>query len=327
VPLIIGILCMCIYISLNYLKIEFSLIMLFIFLFYRIHPRVQQIQGYYHQMLVSLPALEAIDAVLTKARAYEEPDGNIEIEAFNSQIELNDVCFSYNDEQPDLFALKKINLTIKKGQMVAIVGGSGSGKSTIIDLLLGLQVPNKGEVKIDNSNLLELKKKSWRNKIGYVSQDIYLLNDSIINNITWKKEDASSEEIKLAVKLAYADEFIEGLEKGYETLVGDRGVKLSGGQKQRIALARAILQNPDILILDEATSSLDAESEHKILEAIEQLAMRMTIIIVSHRLAAVKQAGYIYVLEKGEIFEQGTWGELIENKSRFQQLRNLQLLE
>jgi ABC-type multidrug transport system fused ATPase/permease subunit len=197
--------------------------------------------------------------------------------------------------------------------MTALVGESGSGKSTIIDLLLGLQIPIKGEVLLDNIPLSDWKQNSFREKVGYIPQDPILFNTSIRNNLLWSKETANEEELYHSLELANAKFFVQQLPMGIDTIVGDRGVLLSGGQRQRIALARALLRQPEILILDEATSSLDTESEKSIKLSIDTLSKKMTILIVAHRLSTISSSDYVYVLQTGQVVEEGQYKDLASN--------------
>jgi subfamily B ATP-binding cassette protein MsbA len=230
------------------------------------------------------------------------------IENFETEIKFENVGFSYENDKE---ILKKINLTIKKGQTVALVGASGGGKSTIADLISRFYDPQQGKITIDGINFLNLSQKTLREKIGIVSQEAVLYNDSILNNITFGRR-SSKEEIISAAKTANAHSFIIEQENGYETLVGDRGTKLSGGQKQRISIARAILKNPPILILDEATSALDTESERLVQDALTNLMKDRTSIVIAHRLSTIQAADHIYVIQNGEIVEQGTHLELLK---------------
>jgi ATP-binding cassette subfamily C protein len=205
-------------------------------------------------------------------------------------------------------------LDIKAGEMTAIVGPSGAGKTTIADLLMGLIIPGKGHVLIDDQPLMGERMKAWRDQIGYVPQDTFLFHDTLRTNLLWAKPDVEDEEINQALRFAAAGEFVSGLPKGLDTIVGDRGVLISAGERQRIALARALLRKPSLLILDEATSSLDSENEKRIQNAIETLHSQMTILIMTHRLSAVREADIIHVLEKGQLVESGTWGSLMANR-------------
>lgn len=216
--------------------------------------------------------------------------------------------------------------------MVAFVGESGAGKSTLIDTLTLLLRPKKGNVFIDGLNAVEIDKDSWRSQIGYVSQETVVFDDTIANNIClWKgdyrKDENVRKRVEEAAKRAYAHRFIETLQDGYETTVGDRGVRLSGGQRQRLFIARELYKNPKLLILDEATSSLDTESERYIQKSIDSLKGSMTVVIIAHRLSTIKNADLIYVLDDGEIIEQGSYDELSnDEKSRFSKMVAIQSL-
>jgi ABC-type multidrug transport system fused ATPase/permease subunit len=220
--------------------------------------------------------------------------------------------------------LNDINITIKKGKMTAIVGESGSGKSTLIDLLIGFYEPDKGVILADKKPLQEFDIYSFRRHIGYVPQDTILLNDTVKNNLLWSNEKATEMEIVEACKLANAREFIMELSDGYDTVVGERGVRLSGGERQRIALARALLNKPELLILDEATSALDSRSELLIKSAIENIAHKTTLVVIAHRLSTIVNADYIYVLQKGRIIEQGKFDSLISLDGAFRRTVKIQ---
>jgi len=198
-----------------------------------------------------------------------------------------------------------LNIYIRKGYMTALVGESGSGKSTVTDLVLGLQVPERGEVLIDGVSLGDWKQNSFRERIGYVPQDPLLFHASIRDNLLWSFEQANEDDLWAALRLANAETFIKELPQGIDTLVGDRGVLLSGGQRQRIALARALLRKPELLILDEATSALDSDSELLIQQSIEQVARDTTILIIAHRLSTIAKANQVYVLQQGRVVEEG----------------------
>lgn len=201
--------------------------------------------------------------------------------------------------------------------MTGIIGPSGAGKTTIIDLFLRLLHPQEGEILIDGINIDEIDKKSWHNNIGYVSQDIFLLNDTIENNIRFYSDSLNHKDIAEASKSANIYDFIETLPDKFQTFVGERGIQLSGGQRQRIVLARILARKPQILVLDEATSALDNESEHKIQEAIKNLRGKLTILIVAHRLTTVMNTNKILVLKDGFIVEEGSPEELLENKRSY----------
>lgn len=270
------------------------------------------------------PSYEQVVNLKQRAKTFEQSRGGKIFTDFKREIAIHNLSFSYSGHNP---VLLDINIDIPKGKIIAIVGESGSGKSTLIDLIMGFHKPSAGEIKLDNVNLQDFDRDSYRRKIGYVPQDSVLFNMSIADNLRWAKEDANDDDIKHACQLAYADEFIKGFPEGYNTFVGDRGIRLSGGQVQRIALARAILRKPEILILDEATSSLDTHSERLIQQAIEVIAKETTVIVVAHRLSTIVSADYIYVLKKGKITEEGRYAQLLKKNGEFQRMIQLQTLE
>jgi subfamily B ATP-binding cassette protein MsbA len=230
------------------------------------------------------------------------------------------VKFSYDNQ----VIIPNLNLTIKKGETVAIVGQSGSGKTTIANLLSRFYDVQKGYISIDGLELPNLKKKSLHDMIGVVTQDSILFNDSIYKNLILGKKEATRDEVKQAAKAANAHNFIMEMDNGYESNIGESGNKLSGGQKQRICIARAILKNPQILILDEATSSLDTESEKLVQEALEFIMLGRTAIVIAHRLSTIQNADLIVVMQKGEVIEKGSHNELISKKEAYYNLVKLQ---
>jgi ATP-binding cassette, subfamily B, bacterial MsbA len=265
---------------------------------------------------------EIIDA---KPDIYDAPDA-VTKNSFDSSIEFKYVSFSYSIEQSDTkLVLDNVNLKINKNEKLAIVGLSGVGKSTLVDLIPRFYDVSSGEINIDGINIKEIELKSLRGLFGIVTQEIILFNDTIKNNIAYGHDDIPMERIIEAAKNANAHEFIVKTDKGYDTVIGDRGVKLSGGQKQRIAIARALLKNAPVMILDEATSSLDTESESLIQDAIEKLMENRTSIIIAHRLSTIKDADRIVVLDKGKISGVGTHDELIaDDKSIYKKLYEMQ---
>lgn len=263
--------------------------------------------------------LERIENMLRKET---EVEGRIELKSFKDEIVYEDVFFRYPDTDED--ALKGISLRIKKGEVVALIGRSGAGKTTLVDLLPRFYKPLKGKIYIDGIDISELTLRSLRSMIGIVSQDIILFNDTVRANITYGTPDATEEEMIEASKAAYAHEFITQLPDGYDTVIGERGIKLSGGQKQRLSIARAILKNPPILILDEATSSLDTASEVLVQRALEGLMKDRTVIVIAHRLSTVRRATRIVVLDKGRIVESGTHEELLNRGGIYKWLYSLQ---
>lgn len=230
----------------------------------------------------------------------------------NGNIDYQNVVFHY-PTRPDLAILKGISLHIEQGKKVALVGASGAGKSTIVQLLMGFYRPTSGSISLNNRNISDYDLTALRQNIGIVPQDVVLFGGTIAENIRYGKPDATNEAVIAAARQANAYDFIMGFPQGMETMVGERGIKLSGGQRQRIAIARALLKNPNILILDEATSSLDSESESLVQAALEQLMHHRTTIIIAHRLATVRNVDQIYVIDQGQIAEQGTHEQLLQN--------------
>lgn len=243
-----------------------------------------------------------------------------EIKDFERNVEFKNITFGYEDRE----VLKDFSLSIPKGKTVALVGQSGSGKSTLANLITRFYDVNKGEVLIDGENITNIKLSSYRKLFGLVTQDNILFNDSIRNNISLGKPDATLEEIQAAAKIANAHDFIMDLPKQYDTSIGEAGGKLSGGQKQRISIARAVLKNPPIMILDEATSALDTESERFVQDALEKMMQNRTSLVIAHRLSTIQKADWIVVMEKGKIIEQGTHHDLIAKKGMYNKLVELQ---
>lgn len=270
------------------------------------------------------PSYEQTKSLRELAKSLEQKSGQKEFKGFDRQLFLDSVSFGYPG-QKEIFS--NLNIVIPKGKMVALVGESGVGKSTLIDLIMGFHEPQKGGLVFDGVNLKEYDIHSYRSKIGYVPQDSVLFNMSIRDNLLWAHESASDSDIIEACRQANAHEFIEEFPQGYNIIVGDMGIRLSGGQIQRIALARAILRKPCILVLDEATSSIDTYSERLIQQAIENIAKETTVIVVAHRLSTIVNADYVYVLGEGNIIEEGTYAELIARKGHFNRMVRLQVLE
>lgn len=244
------------------------------------------------------------------------------IHIFKDKIEISNLNFSYSNNSKNI--LSDINLTIKKGEKVALVGTSGSGKTTLTNLLLKFYDFKDGNIKIDNNSYSTINTKSIRNLIGLVTQEPILFNDSIKNNITYGSSNISEDKLIEAAKIAKIDDYVSSLELKYDTLIGERGSLLSGGQKQRLSIARAIIKNPPILVFDEATSSLDSESEKKVQEAIDNLVKDRTVIMIAHRLTTIKNVDRIIVLKNGKIKEVGSHNDLISQNGYYSKLYNIQ---
>ncbi|WNH13206.1 ABC transporter ATP-binding protein [Thalassobellus suaedae] len=268
-------------------------------------------------------AAERIQEIIDTPNPLKDIDNAIVKNSFDSEIEFKNISFKYQDE----YVLKDFSLKIPKGKTVALVGQSGSGKSTIANLITRFYDVNKGNILIDGIDIRDLTTSSLRSQLGIVTQDAILFNDSIKNNLKLGKENATDEDVIDALKIANAWEFVKDLPKGIETNIGDSGNKLSGGQKQRLSIARAVLKSPPIMVLDEATSALDTESERLVQVALENMMKNRTSIVIAHRLSTIQNADEIVVLNKGEIVEQGKHNELIDKKGVYQKLVDMQSFE
>ncbi|MCX5694204.1 MAG: ABC transporter ATP-binding protein [Candidatus Omnitrophica bacterium] len=271
----------------------------------------------------AMAASERIHEVLETEASVKESLSAKVLSGFNKSIKFSNICFSYADAQ----ILKGVNLDIEYGQMLAIVGPSGSGKSTLVDLIPRFYDPQSGEILIDGVNIREFSLKSLRSQIGIVNQETMLFNDTIRSNIAYGKPNASFAQIEEAAKRAHAHDFILNCPQGYDTIIGDRGVMISGGERQRIAIARALLKDAPILILDEATSQLDSTSERIVQEALDRLVTGRTVFMIAHRLSTVRNANRIVVLDKGMIVEQGTHSQLLEKGGLYKRLYTAQELQ
>ncbi len=265
-------------------------------------------------------ALDRIEHLLGAENTIKELPNAISLESFEHTIEFKNVHFSYGDKK----IINGIDLVIEKGKVVALVGASGAGKSTLVDLIPRFHDVTSGAILIDGKNIKDCKIDDLRRLMGVVSQDPILFNDTIFNNITLGTGGATREKVEEAAHVAHADKFIAQKSEGYETMAGDRGVRLSGGERQRVTIARAVLKNPPIMILDEATSSLDTESERIVQEAINTLMKNRTCIVIAHRLSTVQHADEIIVLEKGAIAERGTHSALLAKGGIYHRLVEMQ---
>ncbi len=302
-----------IFASLQILNVAPASILLLLAVFTRLFPRLEAGQSQLQAFLSEVPAFENLMRIQAECVANAEiPAAASPGPALAHEIRLERVSFRYEIERP--LVLDDLSLTIAAGKVTAIVGSSGAGKSTVVDLVNGLLSPLTGRVLVDGVELTPQAAKSWRRHVGYVAQDTVLFHDTVRANLRWANPDATEQEMHESLGLAAAD-FVFALPKGLDTTVGDRGMLLSHGQRQRIALARALLRKPGLLILDEATSSLDFDNENRILEAIEQLLSRTTVLLIAHRISAIQRAAMIYVIENGRVAEYGDWQSLISRPS------------
>ena len=269
-----------------------------------------------------LASMERIDKILMAENNIKERPDAVHISEFKDKIEFRDVSFRYGEK----WVLRHINLTVEKGKTIAIVGQSGGGKSTLVDLIPRYYDVQEGEVLIDGVNVKDMAIHDLRQLIGNVNQEAILFNDSFRNNISFGVAEATQEQIEAAARIANAHDFIMETEHGYDTNIGDRGSRLSGGQRQRISIARAILKNPPILILDEATSALDTESERLVQQALEHLMKTRTTVAIAHRLSTIKNADEICVIHEGRIVERGTHDELLAMDGYYKKLNDMQSL-
>ena len=268
-------------------------------------------------------AFKRVSKIIDKDINIRQNNSYPKLQLKNSDISFNNVGFKYDTTNEK--AVKNISLKIKGNTMAAFVGHSGAGKSTIINLLPRFYDPQEGSIQIDNQDIKKISLTSLRKNLSMVSQDVILFDDTIKNNISYAKESATQEEIEKACKFAAADDFIKKLPQGYDTLIGENGIRLSGGQKQRISIARAILKESPIILLDEATSSLDADSEEIVQNAILNLTKNKTTLVIAHRLSTIHNADIIFVLKNGQIQNSGDHNFLINNCNEYKSLYKKQL--
>ncbi|NQT55371.1 MAG: ABC transporter ATP-binding protein [Desulfobacteraceae bacterium] len=293
-----------------------------IYAFSRVYSPIKRLALVNNNLKTLQGATKRVFAIMgTVPGIMERPDARV-LPRHSKSIEYKDVCFGY---APDNLVLKDISFKVRAGEMVAFVGSTGASKSTLLDLLPRFYDVTSGSITIDGIDIQDATIESLRKQIGVVNQDVILFHDTIANNIRYGNPEKTVEEIIAATGAAHIHRFITYQPNGYQTIIGDQGILLSGGQRQRIAIARAILIEPAILLLDEAASALDVESERLVQDAIENLLGELTILIVAHRLSTVMRANRIFVMEEGKIVESGTWDELLELNGRFRQFYNMQL--
>jgi subfamily B ATP-binding cassette protein MsbA len=294
----------------------------YIAMFSQIISPAKAVSATYYNLQKGLASIERIEEILHTENNLKETTSPIRLSSFEHQIEIKNVHFKYQDH----WVLKNIDLSIPKGKTIALVGASGSGKSTLADLVARFHDVQEGEILIDGINVKSMAFQDIRNIMGIVSQHPILFNDTIAANITFGDEQPNESKMKWAAELSYANEFVDTMEMGYASNIGDQGGKLSGGQRQRIAIARALYKDPPILILDEATSALDPESEKIVQQAIQNLMKDRTVLIIAHRLSTIQHADLIVVLDNGEIKEKGTHLELIMQQGMYAKMVELSSL-
>lgn len=285
--------------------------MVIVYLIQKMYSFIQAIQARLNSINSSFTHLDTMLDYRDNVQKFQEKSSSNRPFKFERSVDVQGVTFAYPNIESH--ALSNIDFTIQKGEMIGLIGPSGAGKTTLVDLFLQLLTPQSGIIKIDNIDIASIKLSDWRKNIGYVSQDIFLLNDTIEANIRFYNNSITHEDVVIATKMANIYDFIQELPNRFETQVGERGVKLSGGQRQRISLARVLAKKPSLLILDEATSSLDNESESLIQKAINDLKGKVTVLVIAHRLSTIMNSDRLFVIENGKLVETGTPDELIKN--------------
>jgi subfamily B ATP-binding cassette protein MsbA len=294
----------------------------FILIMFSVLTPIRRLNTVNQDLQTAMASAERVFGLLDKPQSIVVSENAKEIEGFKESIQFDNVSFSYDGSSDSI--LNNVNLEIRRGDVVAVVGESGAGKSTMADLIPRFYDVLHGAVRLDGIDVRDIKLDPLRKLMGIVPQETFLFNDTIRNNISYGTEGVGDESIREAAIAANALEFIEEQSGGFDEVVGDRGVKLSGGQRQRISVARALIKNPPILILDEATSSLDSESEIKVQEAIDRLMRDRTVFVIAHRLSTVVNADKIVVLKDGSIVEEGTHDELLHKNGEYRRLYEMQ---
>jgi ATP-binding cassette, subfamily C, bacterial len=310
-----ALLALYLFVGLSYLKTPIPILLTLVYIFSRLIPAATGSQQQFHHWLHTLPAFADTQQLLSECRAHAEPKVDLKPMDWppNEGIALNDVCVAYAER--DQFSLAHVSLHFPAKATSVIMGASGAGKSTLADVLMGLLVPNQGQLLVGDRLIEGELRMAWRRQVAYVPQEVFLFHDTIRRNLLWGQAEASDEELQLSLQRAAAD-FVFKLPQGLDTVVGDSGIRLSGGERQRLGLARALLKKPQLLILDEATSALDRVNEARIYQAIEQLHGDITVVIIGHRLSNLRHADQVIVLEQGWVVGQGPWAE-IEKDARF----------
>ena len=303
------ILAVVIFASIQILAVPPASILILLLLFARVMPRIMSGQYHYRAFVNALPSFANLLNIETRCAAAAEPAMHPHDRLLlTRELAAEGISFTYGEGRAP--AVRDLNLVIPAGKIVALVGPSGAGKSTIADILMGLVAPDSGTLRLDGRPLGPEDMRGWRDQIGFVAPDTFLFHDTIRANLKWARPDASEDEMLAALRQASAFDFVAGLSGGLDTIVGDRGMLLSQGECQRLALARAFLRHPAMLILDEATNSLDSENEGRVLDAIETRRGELTVVLIAHRLSTIRWADLIYVVEAGKVVESGDWSSL-----------------
>ena len=295
--------------SIQILAVPPASILILLLLFARVMPRIMSGQRHYRSFVNALPSFANLMNIEARCAAAAEPAAHPHDRlSLTRELAADGVSFTYSEGRVP--AVKDLSLVIPAGKIVALVGPSGAGKSTIADILMGLVAPDSGTLRLDGRALKPEGVRGWRDQIGYVAPDTFLFHDTIRANLKWARPDAGEDEMLAALRQASTFDFVAALSDGLDTIVGDRGILLSQGERQRLALARAFLRRPSMLILDEATNSLDSENEARVLDAIESRRGELTVVLIAHRLSTIRWADLIYVIEGGKVVESGNWSSL-----------------
>ena len=311
-----------IYLALTFVSLSLGSLGVFLFAMFRLGPKASNLNSKYYQVENDLPHLVRTLNFIDELDQHKEPDSSDwSAPEEVTKVEFDDVWFSYNDDER---VLRGIDFEVKKGEFIGFVGQSGAGKSTIVSLLARMYEVDQGEIRANGAPIDKMDIQDWRDRLSVVRQSPFIFNDTLRYNLTIGNREVSEVELDRACEIAKIDEFLDGLPNGYDTLLGDEGVRLSGGQKQRVALARALIEDADLLILDEATSDLDSNLEKQVQQAIEKMEGNYAIITIAHRLSTVKNADRIYTIEEGRISEKGEHKELVNNSGKYAELYRIQ---